>query len=324
MIQFDNELIIQADALDVINILKSDLAHNGIERFNTIKLTGDNIQVNCPFHKGGKEHKPSFGINIHNGKCNCFACSWRGDLRDMISEIFGNNDMGKFGTNWLIKHFNTLEVENRPTISFDRRRAAESKLEYVSEEELDSYRYIHPYMYKRGLTDEIIELFDIGYDAKTECITFPVRDIKGNTLFIARRSVNSKYFNYPSGAEKPLYGLYELTHSFLNSGRRTGHNEIIICESMLDALSCWVYGSYAVAMNGVGSERVFREISMLPVRKIVLATDKDQAGQKAREILRKKITNKIIMEFDYRSYPEHAKDINDMSKEEFLKLRKIF
>lgn len=30
--------------------------------------------------------------------------------------------------------------------------------------ELDRYRYIHPYMYKRGMTDDLIEKFDVGYD----------------------------------------------------------------------------------------------------------------------------------------------------------------
>ena len=65
-------------------------------------------------------------------------------------------------------------------------------------------------MYERGLTDEVIEEFDIGYDKDTRCITFPVRDKSGGTLFVARRSVDTKYFNYPKEAEKPLYGLFEL------------------------------------------------------------------------------------------------------------------
>lgn len=32
---------------------------------------------------------------------------------------------------------------------------------YIREQELDKYRYIHPYMYERELTDKIIERFDI-------------------------------------------------------------------------------------------------------------------------------------------------------------------
>ena len=316
MITISDSTFIQADMLDVINTLKAELAMSGIELMRDVKPNGDNIQVNCPFHKGGLERKPSFGINIHNGKCNCFACDWRGDITDMISELFGRHDMGKYGESWLIKHFNTFEVENRPVISFERGKPVQGKLEYVTEEELSSYRFYHPYMYKRGLTDKIIDLFDIGYDKNTTSITFPVRDIKGNTLFIARRSINSKHFNYPKGVDKPLYGIYELS--------KFNPTEVIVCESMLDALSCWVHGKYAVAMNGLGSELVYKQISELPVRKIILATDKDEAGMKARQTLRNKIKNKLIMEYDYNSYPQNAKDINDMSEDEFLKLKEIF
>ena len=55
-------------------------------------------------------------------------------------------------------------------------------------------------MYKRRSTDEIIEKFDVGFDNHFElkdkfgkvksvlrCLTFPVRDINGNTLFIAEK-----------------------------------------------------------------------------------------------------------------------------------------
>ena len=116
-----------------------------------------------------------------------------------------------------------------------------------SEEELDSYRYFHPYMYKRKLTDEIIELFDVGYDkdfvlkSKTtgnemhlQCITFPVRDITGKTLFIARRCVNNKIFHYPEGVTKPLYGIYELYQ--LPEFPKT----VYVCESIIASLFIFV------------------------------------------------------------------------------------
>lgn len=65
-------------------------------------------------------------------------------------------------------------------------------------------------MYKRGLTDELIELYDVGYDPKFKlksdsnpfsCITFPVRDVNGKTLFIARRAIDFKLYHYPENVE---------------------------------------------------------------------------------------------------------------------------
>ena len=242
----------------------------------------------------------------------------------MISNCFGKDDFGVYGNKWLIRNFLSVAVESRPDIDVDfcrsKKITSETK-KYISEQELDSYRYTHPYMYKRKLTDEIIDLFDIGYDKNTECITFPNRDINGNCLFIARRSVKTKFFNYPQDVEKPVYGLYEC-----NICAKTIKNwfpdEIIICESMIDALTCWVYGKYAVALNGTGNENQFKTLRNMPNRKFILATDMDEAGLKARERIRQSLGNKIVTEYVWDI--NVAKDINDMNKEYFDSLKEVF
>ena len=170
-------------------------------------------------------------------------------------------------------------------------------------------------MYKRKLTNEIIERFDIGYDRKTECITFPVRDRNGGTLFVARRSVNTKFFNYPTGVEKPLYGLYELSLLVQQP------EELIVCESMLDSLTCWVYCKPAVALNGLGNELQFKQLRELPCRKLILATDNDEAGMKARQRIAKNVPNKLITQY---ILPEYRKDINELNRDEFDNLKEIF
>ncbi|MBR4377282.1 MAG: toprim domain-containing protein [Bacilli bacterium] len=319
-----NESYISAEISDIIKELKTELELNGIKRFYKSIDTPKNYMVCCPFHKKGQEKRPSMGILKKDGTSHCFACQWTGSITEMISNCFGYDDFGIFGSKWLIKNFLTLEVEKRNDIQLDfsrNSRIDSNTNTYVRPEELDKYRCYppHPYWAKRGITDErIIELFDLGYDKETDCITFPVRDIKGNCLFIARRSVRTKYFHYPSGVEKPLYGIYELYQ--LNNMPK----ELIICESMLDALTCWQYGKYAVALNGLGNELSIAQIKKLPCRKVILATDKDDAGKKARIRLRKELNNKIVTELNYKTYPDHAKDMNDMTREEFYALGEVF
>lgn len=224
--------------------------------------------------------------------------------------------LGATGWQWLVRNFLTMSVESRKELDFDISRKPKTvKTEYISEEELASYRYIHPYMYKRKMTDEIIEMFDVGYDKNTQCITFPVRDITGNTLFIARRSVNYKYFNYPENATKPLYGLYELYQL------REFPQKVIVVESIIDALTCWAYGKPAVALNGLGTDLQFKQLRMLPCRHIILATDNDQMGLKARVNIRKHVTGKLISEY---VFPANVKDINDMDFDTFNKLEERF
>ena len=85
---------------------------------------------------------------------------------------------------------------------------------------------------------------------------------------------------------------------------------------------CWVYGKYAVALNGLGNERQFKELRELPCRKLILATDADDAGMKARKRIRQNVKNKIITEYVW--HRKKAKDINDMTKEMFINLEEVF
>lgn len=334
-----NDVYFNCELMDILIELKNELNSNGVELFAKMIDTSNDIQVCCPYHSNGHERRPSAGIRKSDGMFHCFACNEVHTLPEVISHCFGHTDdiIGKFGWQWLLKNFATVQTEERKDVELDfsrnsvlgRNRSSSvvasngskkvCEMVYVTEEELEKYRYTHPYMYKRGLTDEIIEIFDVGYDASTESLTFPVRDIQGNCLFVARRSVKTKFFNYPEGVEKPLYGLYEL-YTWCN-GDIPMEESVIVCESMLDALSFWTVDKLAVALNGLGNELQFKQLRELPCRKIILATDSDEAGMKARKRIRKNVTNKIITEY---LFPKGRKDANDCTKEELLNLEEVF
>lgn len=330
------DTIIQSDTQSVLNMLKFELAQQGVARFHIFRNNGENIQTNCPFHKNGQERKPSFGVNGEIDKCHCFACGWSGTIEEMISELYGYQDEGKFGKRWLIKRFNTVEIETRPNIlegvGFDgvsshsnnnghirnrgkfkaNRSRVETNSDRITEEELESYRYIHPYMYQRGLTDEIIERFDIGYDRERKEITFPVKDIEGRCVFVAGRSVERKFFRLPKSINKPIYQAYRFT-----AGE---YKECYIVESFLNCLTCWKYDKPAMALIGTGNKYQYDILNNLPVREYILAFDPDEAGRRAAERFRKNVHGKILREVQYQ---EPDKDINDL-QEDFFKLPIIF
>lgn len=323
------DTIIQTETEDIINVLRAELAQKGMQRFSIVRHNGENLQTNCPFHKGGQERKPSFGINGEIDKCHCFSCGWSGTIEEMVSELFGYVDDGKFGKRWLIKKFNSIEIETRPNImeGFNVRNISnnrnnfnngghrvseiQSDRHFITEEELDKYRYIHPYLYQRGLTDEIIERFDIGYDREREEITFPVADLSGAVRFIAGRSVKSKFFRLPKSLDKPVYLGYEFV-----SGR---YKVAYVTESFLNCLTCWKYGKPAMALIGTGNEKQYEILNKLSVRTYILAFDPDEAGRKATERFKKHVHGKIIQELQYTD----NRDINDL-QEEFLKCKIIF
>ena len=326
-----NDTIFNVSLMDVLTELRAELQANQIDLLGVIRDTPDNVMVACPYHKDGQERKPSMGISKKDGVCHCFACETVVTLPQMISHCFGDDSqIGAFGWNWLLKNFLTVSVEERKELKLDFSRGPQptQTVQQVTEEELDTYRYNHPYWTKRKITNELlIELFDLGFDPQTDCVTMPVRDGLGHCLFVARRATKTKYFNYPRGAEKPVYGLYEIRKVKeeqlpILAPAYVPPTEIIICESMIDALTAWQYGKYAVALNGLGTQRQFRELREYPCRKYILATDADSAGMRAREKIKQQLPNKIVTEYLWDV--NVAKDLNDMTKEQFDSLEEVF
>ncbi len=307
---------IHAEEIEVLKELKKQLAEKGINRFNEFKVGSYNIQFNCPVHANGQEKNPSCGILIKDsnikkiGIVHCFTCGYTAKLEQMISYCFGVNDLGYFGKKWLIKNFVVVQTEKREDIFLNLDRA-EKKEKIQCEEDINKYRCYHPYMKQRKLNDDIIEKFEVGYDKETNCLTFPVKDKKGKILFIARRSVKGKFFHYPEEAQKPVYGLYEF-EAYAERKER-----VVICESIINALTCWSYGIPAVALNGLGTEYQAEQLKQMDCRHFILGFDNDSAGVRASKLLREKLLGYKLI--SYYVLPK-GKDINDLSKLEFLRL----
>lgn len=317
--------------MDIVTTLKAELAENGVQRFAKVFDSGEDIMVQCPYHKDGQENRPSAGIRKSDGTFHCLACGETHSLDEMIANCLGYTDP-IIGHKWLIRNFASVEVENRKPIElkFTRGKAQQQEIpSFVAEDELDKYRVYHPYMYKRGLTDEIIELFDIGYDEQTDSITFPVRywgSVNfGKCLFVGRRQVSTKIFNIPKNMEKPLYGLYEVWLKCIERGfiHQIGYlDKIYVCEGLFDCLRLWCNGKYAVAGFGcLFSDYQVTLLQGLPTRKLVLALDNDKAGQDATKRLKKQIKNKLITQV---ILPDGRKDIGECTDEEIQNLQEVW
>lgn len=303
------------------------------------KISNNYYTAYCPFHKDGQERKPSFGILLREeyrngqkypiGWSHCFTCSFTATLPDMITEILKRKSITQTGYDWLVENipgfapdadFEKLLPDNIMETIQDKfavdylQRLTQPKPSYVSEEELASYRFTVDYMYERKLTDEIIEKFDIGYDPNfvppgrskpVPCITFPVRDRDGNTLFICRRSIQGKLYNYPTGVTKPLYGIDMIPR---------GCKSVVICESIINALTSFKYGYPAVAMLGTGNPLQIQQLKELGVAEFVICTDGDDAGRRAADKLRRALSKNAMM---WTIPMPDGKDLNDLTQEEW-------
>ena len=303
-----------ASCREVLEELRKQLRINGIKYFEKEPfISGNNLMVQCPYHGEGKESKPSAGIRMSDGVLHCFACNETHTLPEVISHCFGRYDFSGYGWDWLQRNFKDFYSDAGMEQLKLKMPAAQKRREnkYVSEEELDSYRYECSYWEKRGIVDdEIIELFDLGYDSTRRCVTFPVRNIDGNTLFVARRSVKSKFFQYPKGVTKPLYGIYELMT--LKSVKY-----VIVCESMIDCILLWQYGHPAAALNGLGNAFQTKQLTELPYRHIILGLDNDKAGQEAEEKLIKYVKGHVLSKI---KFPKGIKDFGECTKLQLINI----
>lgn len=325
--------------MEVITILEI-LSEHGFVRLN--RQMNEWYSVYCPFHSDGNERRASCGVSLVNqarngtvypeGLWHCFACGASYNMEEGVTKILESHNIQQSGRDWLIENVPGYEPDadfeyllpqdmlNTLTNKYAIKQIQEltkTSQQYVTDSELASYRYIVPYMYERKLTDKLIEKYDVGYDANwippgkkkpVPCITFPVRDRAGRTLFLCRRSIQGKLYNYPAEVTKPVYGIYELP---------SDTTSIIICESCINALTAVSYGYNAVALLGTGNAYQMQQLKELGVSEFVICTDGDEAGRRAAAKLQKNLKSIGIV---WTINMPEGKDLNDCTKEEFDQL----
>lgn len=306
---------IETPIKDIVNLLIQELALRHIDKLDRVEYKQNNIRVTCPVHSGGHERTPSCDILMYDkgevpaGTVRCFGCGYTTNLVRFIADCLNINY--RKAKEWLLENtsYSLVEsVRDVQLLSLDEKDIQTQSNTTVTLDELRGYDYIHPYMFKRKLTDEIIEKFEVGYDPKLDAITFPVY-VNGECRFVCKRRVKFKRFDMPAMVEKPIYGLDYVTDS-----------EVIVCESIINALTCWVYGKQAVALFGTGSSKQIETLKSISPRKIILALDGDEAGRKGTDKIKKALTNKIVTTL---KVPD-GKDINDLTREEFYELEESF
>lgn len=306
------DVVVATPVEEILALMRNDLASSGVIRFQKIKRNLNNVMTQCPFHSNGLEKKPSFGIS-DTGECHCFACGWASKHFDQfVSEVFGYYDGGDYGRSWIYSQMNDPTAARRIILPFEEAKPKKPPKIIITEEELDSYRYIHPYMYQRGLTDEIISKFDVGYDPQRGCLTFPIKDLNGDVVFVATRSVTSKFFTLPREESKPIYLAYMFT-----SGK---FKKAVLVESFLNALTCWKFGIPAMALIGTGSKPQMDILRQLPIKHYILGLDGDEAGEKGVQRLKYALQgHKILTRWNI----PKDKDINDLDSD-ILTLKETF
>lgn len=279
-----------------------------------IYVKGDEVVCTCPFHKGGQERKPACFVydgdgDLVRGTFHCFACGEKGSFAKLISACY-NTDV-RSGEQWLIDNFSSAIIQTREYLE----EIEENKKNYLEESVLETFEYdneeaLDYLINKRHLHKDIIDLFKVGFDPSSYCVTFPCRDEHGNLVGIFKRSIRQKFFSIPQMSQKPVY--------LLDYVIKNGITSVVVCESQINALTLWGWGIPAIALFGTGSNYQYEVLRKSGIRKYLLAFDGDLAGEVgANRFINHMgydvLINKVVL--------PKGKDVNDLTEEEFRSLQ---
>lgn len=159
--------------------------------------SNDNIMAICPFHvkeNGLPEQHPSFWMTLRSGMWKCHACKSAGDLRSFLDSA-GVPATLMSSTYAVVLSAAADALVDAPKVRALKMVRAQDAV--IPEEYLGLFDLCPIELEKEGFHEETLRYFDIGYDTKNRCITYPLRNFRGELIGIrGRRGSNSGASRY--------------------------------------------------------------------------------------------------------------------------------
>jgi len=169
---------------------------------------------------------------------------------------------------------------------------------------------------ERGLTDETIKHFNLGYDKERNAVAIPAYK-NGELINIKYRLIKpdkTKYLN-ERGTETWIFNEDGIQRGIKKGG-------VLIVEGEFDAMTAWQAGFHNVISPSSGKDSYGVWLELLDnIPKVYIAYDNDKGGKDTSIKLAERIGTEKCYEVNY---PLNVKDANDFFKsrtrEDFVKL----
>ncbi len=301
-----------------------------------LKRKGRQLWGLCPFHA---EDEPSLAVDERKGLWNCLGkCQTGGDVFSFVMKADAIN---------FKQAFERL-AESAPSKSANRKEkpieadttGAEAMTKSEAEYLEKAVAYYHKsllknekaiaYLTSRGITPEAMRVFGLGFvdgtlknkinpDGKANLERLGLLNERGNeTMF------GSVVFPLVDANSNQTVGLYarhieKKQHLYLSGKRRGVFNpagaketeEIILTESVIDALALWSIGirnvSCSYGVNGLTDE-ILNHLAESRIKKVTLMLDSDETGREAAPKLAEKL---LSIGIESRAVELPAKDAAD-------------
>ena len=252
------------------------------------------------------ESTPSMSYDARRDKVHCFGCGADYDIFNLIGIEYGLDDF-QSQFNKACELYD-VKVEQNHTTKPTRVRTPQNKREGedVKMSTVDYYKAceaaVHQtsYFKSRGLSDETIRTFSLGYDAQNQRVVIPV-----SREFYISRSVSGKGFYNPSGVKSIIFNLKAL---------QAKNKPVFVVESTFCALSVIQCGGNCIGLNGLNNVNQLIEViqqHQLTDLKLIVALDNDDAGRKASYDLMVKLKEMNIQAIIY-NLSDEFKDPNEL------------
>lgn len=253
----------------------------------------------CPLHE---DTKRSASLNVLAGAWVCHAGCGGGPVTQLIRQR----------DNWVDR---ADQTQGGGTVAASAAQGAaitEAKVQGWAAALQGARDELRALQDRRGLSNETIMQYDIGWDHKQQAYTLPVRDPDGGFWNVRRYQLDPKDERRKIWSHGQGYGaprLYPI--EVLASNPR----EIILCEGELDALLTLQHGFAAITRTGAAKvwktdwSRQFKD------KIVYLAHDADATGQAAnRRIGRslKRVAEDVrVLQLPYPIIKKHGQDLTD-------------
>jgi len=246
-----------------------------VKYFPEIRFSGgENVSLKCPFHKDGKERRPSFSINTRTGVSYCYTCHRGWNMFTLLIEMGIPKD---------------IVINELSSIGYVRETGKKIHEEIILPDSiLHAYRWCPVELVNAGFHKEVLKEYEIGYDTINDRITCPIRNENGELVGILGRNLPDRpdrYYVY----EKELSGFYPKEYSFpLHDYLWNAHridrktDTLILTEGFKKALWFIQHGYPSALSLNWSSMSVKQKLALDKIRasKIVLALDGDDAGKR--------------------------------------------
>ena len=304
-----------ADMVEIVST-QTDLKRAGGGRYTGL----------CPFHD---ERTPSFSVNAPEKLYHCFGCGVGGDLFEFVMTTENLDFPAAVET--LAERFGVEVTREKEDPRAEQRRQERARLTELMDragayysnffQTADEARKARDYLAGRGLSEEILTDFGVGYapsawdtllvrsqqagfktgeleraglatkgrnggyyDRFRERITFPIRDARGRVVGFGARSMRDEQgAKYINSAENELFHKSEILYGIDRARASMAKaDRAILVEGYTDVIALHQSG-LTEAVGIMGTALTEQQVAQLSavVNTVVLALDADAAGQKA-------------------------------------------